>query len=71
MSMKTDMDEYAVNAVNRFKTEYRKNLHRVTSPYLAPEELAQIGEEPGRFSASAFSHVATLLFLGRLARPDI
>ena len=29
------------------------------------------GEQPGFFIASAASHVATLLFLGRVARPDI
>ena len=69
--MKTDMDEYAVNAVNRFKAEYGRKLHHVTSPYLTPEELAQISEEPGTFSASAASHVPTLLCLGRGARPDI
>ena len=33
------------------------------SPYITPE--------PGRFSSSAFSHVATLLFLNRVARPEI
>ena len=57
---KTDMDDYAVNAVNRFKAEYGRKLHHVTSPYLAPEELAQICEEPGTVCASAASHVATL-----------
>ena len=60
--MKNDMDDYAINAVNRFKAEYGRKLHHVMSPYLTLEELGQLGEEPGMFSASAVSHVATLLF---------
>ena len=35
------------------------------------EEVAHEGEQPGLFTASAASHVATLLFLGRVARPGI
>ena len=65
------MDDSAANAVQRFKTEYDKKLHVVPSPYLSSEELGQEGEEPGRFSHSASSHVATLLFLSLAARPDI
>ena len=41
--MKTDLDDYAVNADNKFKNEYGKKLHFVTSPYLSYEELAQEG----------------------------
>ena len=43
----------------------------MTSPYLSSGEYGQLGEEPGRFSSSASSHVATLLFLSRVARLDI
>ena len=53
------------------KQENRSELHHVTSPYLSLEELAQEGEQPDLFTASAASRVATLLFLGRVARPDI
>ena len=44
-SLSTDMDEYAANAVRRFKDEYRTKLHHVTSAYLSPEELAILGEQ--------------------------
>ena len=70
-SMLTSMDDYAANAVQRFKIEYGKKLTTVTSPFLTPEDLGQLSEEPGRFSSSASSHVATFLFLSRTARPDI
>ena len=63
--------DYAANAVQRFKTEFGQKLTRVTSPYISFEELNEIGQSPGRFSSSASSHVATLLFLSRVARPDI
>ena len=65
------LSEYAANAVSRFKQEYRDKLHHVTSPHQSPEELAQEGEQPGLFRASAASHVATLVILGRTVRPDI
>ena len=51
--------------------EYCKNLSKVTSPYLSSEDYGQLGEEPGRFSSSACSHVAILLFLNRVARTVI
>ena len=70
-SMLTSMDDYPANAVQRFLKEYGKKLSTVTSPYLSSEESGRLGEEPGRFSSSASSHVATLLFLSRVARPDI
>ena len=65
------MDDCAANAVQRFKTEFCQKLTRATSPYIFFEELNEIGQSPGRFSSSASSHVATLLFLSRVARPDI
>ena len=43
----------------------------MTSPYISSEDYGQLGEERGRFSSSASSHVATLLFLSRVARPGI
>ena len=43
----------------------------MTSPYIKPEELSEERYAPGRFSSSASSHVAILLFLSRVAGPDI
>ena len=64
------MDGYASNAVQRFKVEFRDKLTRVTSPYFTAEEIGEEGYSPGRFSSSASGHVATLLFLSRVARPE-
>ena len=33
----TDIDEYAINAVNKFKQEYARTLHKVSSPYITNE----------------------------------
>ena len=70
-SLMTSMDDYASNAVQRFNVEFKDKLTHVTSPYFSSEEIAVDGHSPGRFSSSAASHVATLLFLSRVARPDI
>ena len=70
-SMLTSMDDYAANAVQRFLKEYGKNISEARSPYFSSEDSDQLDEEPGRLSSSASSHVATLLFLSRKARPDI
>ena len=43
----------------------------MTSPCISSEDYGRLGEEPCKFSSSASSHVATLLFLSRVARPDI
>ena len=64
------MHEYALNATARFKEELGRELPRVTSPYITPEEWSKEGEA-GAFQSSCASHVATLLFLSRVARPDI
>ena len=56
-SMLTSMDDYVANAVQRFLKEYGKKLSVVTSPYISSEDYCQLGEEPGRFSSSASSHV--------------
>ena len=65
------MDDYAANAVQRFNVEFQEKLSRVILLYVTPEESSAEGHSPGRFSSSAFSHDATLLFLSRVARPDI
>ena len=59
------------HAVQRFKTEFGGKLTNATSPYITLEELGEESYAPGRFSSSASSHVATLLFLSRVALPDI
>ena len=66
----TDMDDYAASACAKFEAEYGKRLSKVSTPHLPAEEVAKLGT-PGRFADSCASHVATLLFLGRVARPDI
>ncbi|CAK0849503.1 unnamed protein product, partial [Prorocentrum cordatum] len=70
-TLSINVDEYASNAVNKFRGEHRKPLHRVTSPYLDAEAWAQEGEPGGVFAATCASHVASLLFLSCVARPDI
>ena len=70
-SLLTSMVDYAANAMQRFTAEFRENLARVISHYITPEEICAEGHSPGRFSSSASSHIAILLFLSRVARPDI
>ena len=70
-SLLTSIDDYASNAMLRFKAEFRDKLTRMTSHYLATEEVGVEGYSSGRFSSSASSHVATCLFLSRDARLDI
>ena len=71
-----DMDGYATDATARFERELlekdpKARLTKVTSPHLPPEVAAQLGVSPGLFTSSCSSHVATLLFLYRVARPDV
>ena len=68
--MMTDMDSYTTNAIMKFKEQEQVKLPRVSSPFLTKEEWAQEGQ-PGIYSESCASYVATLLFLSRVARPDI
>ena len=66
-----DMDDYVRSAVSKFKAELGRSLPKVTSPFLASEDWAREGVAPGAFAPSCASHVATLLFLSRVARPDV
>ena len=67
-----DMNQYVLNAVAKFEAEYGKALPKVTSPYLSDAEWkVEGGFASTQFSRTCASHVATLLFLGRVARPDI
>ena len=61
-SLLTSIDDYVANAVQRFRVEFRDKLTRVISPYLTTEEVSVEGYSPARFSSSASSHLATLLF---------
>ena len=70
-SLLADMQDYIDNACKRFQAEYGKRLQKVSSPFLPPEEVAKEGNPGGLFARSCASHVATLLFLSRVARPDI
>ena len=67
----TDMNDYAVNATDKFMKEHGQHLQKVSSPHLSSEEVAKDGQPNGKFAGSCASHVATLLFLSRVARPDI
>jgi hypothetical protein len=67
----TDMDNYVLAAVAKFEKDHGAKLMKVSSPYLSPEEVAKCGEFPGTFSTTCASYVATLLFLSRVARPDV
>ena len=69
--LQTDMDDYVHNACVRFQMEYGGRLQTVTSPFLPPEVVAEEGTPGGKFVKTCASHVATLLFLSRVARPDI
>ena len=67
--MRTDMAEYAKNAVEKFKRD-GKTLRKVISPYFTNQDFAEEGDQ-GLFSSSCASHEVSLLFFGRVARPDI
>lgn len=65
------MADYIRNAFKKFSEEHAGRLRNVTSPFLTDKEWAVHSEVAGRYAASCSSHVATLLFLMRVARPDI
>ena len=65
------MNDYVVNAVDKFTKEHGQHLSKVSSPHLSSEEIAKDGQPNGKFAKTCASHVATLLFLTRVARPDI
>eukprot|EP00971_Amphidinium_carterae_P292723 5811456-Amphidinium_carterae.2 len=73
--MNVHMRGYIDAAVQRFVTEWGQTLHRVKSPYLEEEDESEDEGEPKteriKFDKSASSHIATLLFLARVCRPDL
>eukprot|EP00971_Amphidinium_carterae_P349606 6491104-Amphidinium_carterae.1 len=68
-TMSVHMKGYIDAAVQRFTTEWGGTLQKVRSPYLGEDEVECEGEP--KFSPSASSHIATLLFLARVCRPDL
>jgi hypothetical protein len=66
------MRAYTEQAVSRYLAEVGDvKLRRVSTPYLSPEEWADPDVTPGAQCTTCASHVATLLFLARVCRPDI
>ena len=61
------MDSYAASAVEWCQAD----LPKAASPWLSEEEWSAVDETPGALAHVCASHVATLLFLARMSRPDI
>eukprot|EP00971_Amphidinium_carterae_P114959 2277115-Amphidinium_carterae.1 len=68
-TMHVHMKGYIDAAVKRFTSEWGQTLQKVRSPYLGEDEIECEGEP--RFVKCASSHIATLLFLARVCRPDL
>eukprot|EP00971_Amphidinium_carterae_P307870 6118632-Amphidinium_carterae.1 len=68
-TMHVHMKGYIDAAVKRFTSEWGQTLQKVRSPYLGKDEIECEGEP--RFVKCASSHIATLLFLARVCRPDL
>eukprot|EP00971_Amphidinium_carterae_P240865 4781812-Amphidinium_carterae.2 len=71
-TMSVEMCGYAQKAVDKFENELGHQLRVASTPYIADgvEKEAMKSDAPGRHSKTASSHVATLLFLARMSRPD-
>eukprot|EP00971_Amphidinium_carterae_P336445 6472816-Amphidinium_carterae.3 len=67
--MHVHMRGYIDAAVKRFMLECGQTLQKVRSPYLGEDEVECEGEP--KYTKSASSHIATLLFLARVCRPDL
>eukprot|EP00971_Amphidinium_carterae_P352249 6492506-Amphidinium_carterae.1 len=75
--MEVEMHDYLRCAIERFKSEYQRELRQVSTPYVSDDEwCGSEGDDEGKspergvFSKTASSHVATLLYLARMCRPD-
>eukprot|EP00971_Amphidinium_carterae_P342057 6481210-Amphidinium_carterae.2 len=70
--IRVEMSGYAKKAVDRFEKELGKSLHLAQMPYIsdASEKQALEVEKTGIHAKTASSHIATLLFLARMSRPD-
>eukprot|EP00971_Amphidinium_carterae_P097772 1934644-Amphidinium_carterae.1 len=67
--MNVHMKGYIDAAVQRFTKEWGQTLQKVSSPYLGEDEVECEGQP--KFGKCASSHIATLLFLARVCRPDL
>eukprot|EP00971_Amphidinium_carterae_P081414 1610790-Amphidinium_carterae.1 len=72
-TMKVEMSGYAQKAVSRFEDELGCKLRTVSTPYIADgnEKEALESDVCGQHAKTASSHIATLLFLARMSRPDL
>ena len=72
MTMTVNMRGYIKSAVEKFSSDWGRPFRDVGSPYLADHLWSTDDDDtPGTLASSAASHVATLLFLARMARPDV
>eukprot|EP00971_Amphidinium_carterae_P196352 3895817-Amphidinium_carterae.5 len=70
-SMVVQMKGYIDSTVARFSKDWGGKMARVTSPYVESESEPEGEQGNCRFTKSASSYVATLLFLARVCRPDL
>ena len=69
--LEVQMEAYIHNAVDKFMLEHGGKLsNAVTSPFIPKRDWSDPTEEAGRFTSTAASYAATLLFLARVCRPD-
>eukprot|EP00971_Amphidinium_carterae_P116855 2314279-Amphidinium_carterae.1 len=83
--MRVEMIGYTTAAIHKFEGDLGETLREAATPFdpqwgedprgeedsRLDESDEVVEEPPGRFARVAASHVATLLFLTRMARPDI
>eukprot|EP00971_Amphidinium_carterae_P351160 6491948-Amphidinium_carterae.1 len=70
-TMSVHMKGYIDAAVHKFASEWGHTLQKVHSPYVGEDEEESDCEGDLKFEKSASSHIATLLFLARVCRPDL
>eukprot|EP00971_Amphidinium_carterae_P059634 1179298-Amphidinium_carterae.2 len=72
-TMEVEMCGYTQKAVARFEDELGRKLRTADTPYVsdgAEKEALEL-DTCGQHAKTASSHIATLLFLARMSRPDI
>eukprot|EP00971_Amphidinium_carterae_P349384 6490992-Amphidinium_carterae.1 len=72
-TMEVEMCGYAQKAVDRFEDELGLKLRVAHTPYVSDGIEKEIlkSDERGVHASTASSHIATLLFLARMSRPDL
>eukprot|EP00971_Amphidinium_carterae_P340283 6478544-Amphidinium_carterae.1 len=72
-TMKVEMCGYAQKAIDRFEIELGRKLRTAATPYISDgaEKEALDEDGCGDHAKTASSHIATLLFLARMSRPDL